>query len=416
MIALKVSEPPVIELEVSELFIAGDIPAYDGSYEVTPSDESQTLPTAGKKMTSDVTVDAIPPEYVIPSGTKEIGISANGTTTEDVSGYAAVEVEVNVPASAVDTGTKAITSNGTHNVTGYESAEINVPNTYTASDEGKVVQSGALVAQSSQTVTENGTYDTTTKNEVVVNVSDGDTFTLEWIATFTLCRASENAPKKYRIKTPLLTEAYLGFSAGNGQDLTYNTGIEEVDFTDSSTPTGIGVMVNARMSWNNRYDLKRVNFANVPLRGFYQAFEAVYGASKAPYFEECIGLNFSLCGGANYRVGSTFKSCAALTTVTLKPNTLGQLDMVDPSKNWLEFEASSLLTDASLISIANGLCATHTSKLVLHATPKARCNSIMGTVSSVTDETGTYDFFTEDAGGSTSLTSFITTTKGWTLA
>lgn len=46
-----------------------------------------------------------------------------------------------------------------------------VPNRYGASDEGKVVSSGALVAQTSVTKTANGTYDTTTNNEVVVNVA-----------------------------------------------------------------------------------------------------------------------------------------------------------------------------------------------------------------------------------------------------
>lgn len=38
------------------------------------------------------------------------------------------------------------------------------------SDEGKVVVSGSLVSQTSTTVTTNGTYNTTTNNEVVVNV------------------------------------------------------------------------------------------------------------------------------------------------------------------------------------------------------------------------------------------------------
>lgn len=72
------------------------------------------------------------------------------------------------------TGTKSITSNGSNiDVKDYASANVNVPNSYGSSDEGKVVSSGALVAQSSQSITANGTYDTTTKNQVVVNVSGG---------------------------------------------------------------------------------------------------------------------------------------------------------------------------------------------------------------------------------------------------
>lgn len=78
-----------------------------------------------------------------PSGTKEVSISQNGTTTEDVAAYASAQISVNVP------------------------------NTYAAGDEGKVVSNGALVSQTSLTITENNTYDTTTKNSVTVNVSGG---------------------------------------------------------------------------------------------------------------------------------------------------------------------------------------------------------------------------------------------------
>lgn len=42
-------------------------------------------------------------------------------------------------------GTKDITSNGTHNVASYAYASVTVPNTYTAEDEGKIVENGQLV-------------------------------------------------------------------------------------------------------------------------------------------------------------------------------------------------------------------------------------------------------------------------------
>lgn len=105
---------------------------------------------------------------ITPSGTKTINITQNGTVTEDVTNYTNAQVNVNV--SNPSTGTKSITSNGTHDVTDYASAQVNVPNSYTQSDEGKVVVNGSLASQTSQSITVNGTYDTTVKNAVMVDV------------------------------------------------------------------------------------------------------------------------------------------------------------------------------------------------------------------------------------------------------
>lgn len=71
---------------------------------------------------------------------------------------------------------KSVSSNGTYtaandNADGYKKVTVNVPNTYAAGDEGKVVSSGALVSQTAHAeVTANGTIDTTLNNSVVVNV------------------------------------------------------------------------------------------------------------------------------------------------------------------------------------------------------------------------------------------------------
>lgn len=80
-----------------------------------------------------------------PTGEKTINVSANGTTTTDVTQYATAKVVADVP------------------------------NTYAAGDEGKVVSSGALVAQTSSSTTINGTFDTTLINSMTVNVSGGVT-------------------------------------------------------------------------------------------------------------------------------------------------------------------------------------------------------------------------------------------------
>lgn len=190
------------------------------------------------------------------------------------------------------------------------------------------------------------------------------------------------------------------------------THIEEIEIAANEQTTGINVIGDFR--YNGVYALKKINLNFIPLANIY-SMGFIYGENNNPYFEDFLGLNFALCGGENYRIG-TFKYMGALKNITCKPNTLGQLDMVASNRNWWNLSASPLLTDASLCQIANALCATYTSTLTLHATPKARCQTLMGTVSSVTDDTGTYNFFTADANGTVSLADFITTTKGWTLA
>lgn len=66
-----------------------------------------------------------------------------------------------------------VTKNGTYTaLTGqaYSPVNVDVPNTYEESDEGKVVDNGSLVSQTSKNINANGTVDTTLNNSVVVNV------------------------------------------------------------------------------------------------------------------------------------------------------------------------------------------------------------------------------------------------------
>lgn len=69
---------------------------------------------------------------------------------------------------------KSISANGTYTAPAgkaYSPVTVSVPNSYAAGDEGKVVSNGALVAQGSDSVTQNGTVDTTLINSLLVNVS-----------------------------------------------------------------------------------------------------------------------------------------------------------------------------------------------------------------------------------------------------
>ena len=102
---------------------------YSGPVTVTPSESEQVLQTADKLVMSNVTVGAIPDEYIVPTGTEEISVTENGTVTADVTAKETVTVNVDVPAP-VPTGTKqiAISENGTttEDVAGYANAEISV--------------------------------------------------------------------------------------------------------------------------------------------------------------------------------------------------------------------------------------------------------------------------------------------------
>lgn len=95
-----------------------------------------------------------------------------GTTYDNVSGFKATDDNDNtITYTKAPLGAKSITSNGTGiDVAEYATVNVAVPNSYSSGDEGKVVSSGALVNQSSQTVTDNGTYDTTLKNSVTVAI------------------------------------------------------------------------------------------------------------------------------------------------------------------------------------------------------------------------------------------------------
>lgn len=67
----------------------------------------------------------------------------------------------------------SVTQNGTYNPgsgKAYKPVLVNVANSYSAGDEGKVVSDGALIGQTSRNIGQNGTYDTTANNEIIVAV------------------------------------------------------------------------------------------------------------------------------------------------------------------------------------------------------------------------------------------------------
>lgn len=73
-------------------------------------------------------------------------------------------ISVGVEGGIIPTGTKSITSNGTHDVRTYESAEVNVP-----------IPSGYIKPSGTKSITTNGTHDVTSFASATVNVQTGIT-------------------------------------------------------------------------------------------------------------------------------------------------------------------------------------------------------------------------------------------------
>ena len=104
----------------------------------------------------DVLIGSYLPGGIIPSGTKTI--TTNGT--HDVKSY--TNAQVNVQTGITPSGVKTITVNGDHDVTEYATARVNVP-------------ASGITPSGSVSITSNGTYDVTNYARAVVNVPTGIT-------------------------------------------------------------------------------------------------------------------------------------------------------------------------------------------------------------------------------------------------
>ena len=118
---------------------------------------SKTLKTNGKYCEGDVVVKyEKPTASELASGTK--AITSNGT--HDVTGYKNATVNVGVPDGyIVPSGTKSITANGEHDVSAYAKANVNVP-----------IPSGYIKPSGTKEITANGTHDVTNYASVNVNI------------------------------------------------------------------------------------------------------------------------------------------------------------------------------------------------------------------------------------------------------
>lgn len=158
----------------------------------------------------------------------------NGTQTTYKPGQMADAIEAIPSGGITPTGTINITQNGTTDVTQYASANVAVPNSYAAADEGKVVSNGALVAQTSKNISENGTVDTTLNNQVVVAVPNSYAASDEGKVVSNgalVVQGSDTATQNGTVDTTLISSLTVNVPTGGGT--TMYTG----EYTPSTMPT-----------------------------------------------------------------------------------------------------------------------------------------------------------------------------------
>ena len=153
-IKLKVGESDAVHMKGRD-----GIPIYPNPYtgptEVSPTEEEQTLSTNGLMMTSDVTVDAIPPTYIgsdIPQRTGA-DVSVSGATVSFPEGYYAEGESKTVQSGSATTPTGGITANPTISVSdsGLISASVTKSESITP-----IVSEGYVTSGTAGTITFSG--------------------------------------------------------------------------------------------------------------------------------------------------------------------------------------------------------------------------------------------------------------------
>lgn len=228
---------------------------------------------------------------------------------------------------------KDISTNGTYNASsdsadGYKKVVVDVPNTYAAGDEGKVVSNGALVSQTSETITASGTYDTTLINEAVVDISGysvDDWFNGIVPVGEVSFKAKNNLPSRAIAGRTYLTKITADLSDGytlTGWTVQACPALTTVVFIFPKTEE-----MNFYLPGNVIYDSP--NIKTVVVRGKIKGTnnQCLMGHQKltvfdAEYFSTRIDQN-------------TFNNCKVLTDVVLR-----QTEMVAPLTNISAFNGS----------------------------------------------------------------------------
>lgn len=387
------------------------------SYTPSTSAQSQTVTAdAGYDGLSSVAVSVA----AMPSGTEGTPVATKGAVSSNsvtitpsvtnsagyIEGGTKTGTAVTVSASELVAGYQIKTANGTYDVTNLASIIVNVQNTYSASDEGKVVSNGALVAQTAHAdvtpTTTDQTIDTTTNNSLKV-IGDADL-------------VAGNIKKDIVIFG--VTGTYEG--SGGDPDETFNKLISNALTSISSDYSGVlkggtfyGSTNLLSADFPNVTDLKNFAFYNCSNMASLKIPKCTYvrgsaiRSTKIPYlvipvecgFEaQCIYGNSLLIGldiygrsaGATFEGGACSDNSGLNTLVIRHPSHVAQLNNINALSNtpFASGKAGgTLYVPASMISSYQG--ASNWSTILGYAT-----NQIKSIESTATDPTAPVDLTT----------------------
>lgn len=235
---------------------------------ITPTTDSQEVVADDNyDALSKVTINAIPDEYVIPTGNKtitengehsvsgyasatvnvepeleELTVTENGEYTPTVDGFSKVTVNVETESGIVPSGTLDITTNGTHDVTNYASANVNVPSngidtsdaTATASDIAKDATAyvngekitGTLPSVASGGMVQGGNVSVTKNVE-----------TIQLTITNSADRILRSGAKIYGITAPSTFGDATASDVAAGKTFTSSAGLKVTGTAEGATPS-----------------------------------------------------------------------------------------------------------------------------------------------------------------------------------
>ena len=349
--------------------------------------------------------------------------------------YNPVTVKVELHPN-LETVERDFTQNGSYEIEpseGYDGigrvhGAVSVPNTYGPGDEGKVVNNGALVAQTARTVTSNGTVDTTLNNSVTVDVPVPTLTSLNAPSNGTYTSPAGTAWNEVVVTADLLEKATqvvnLFRSATNmPMEITINAPSAKVVTNVFYYAASIGtpedakatvIFNDAATSFESAFQACFSAYRNICLKGSTKNvtnFNLSFYLSQATLTDDSDPIDLTSATAMKNMFGYQY----GIANLRFKPNTRSlsvgtanaegiNVNQVHNSMNW------------AIVSYANSLIAANgATKYCACSGWNSKLTTIMGRVESRTDETGTYDFFVEDVSGAYSVADFITNVKGWAI-